>query len=326
MSVDLVGSLAGLEALAPEWEALHRADPRATLFQSPACGLAWARTHAADRVFAAAVREEGRLTGLLPLFTWEGAALLAGTGPTDFNDGAFAPDAPEAAALALAAGCAEARRRGADRVELRQLRPVSALLAAPAPRGWSDEPGEDETCPVSPLTGTDGLGAMLAKPRKKLDYTRRKAERAGGWTVEVADAAGVGAALDVLFDLHARRWALEGEPGVLGDPLMQGFLRDAAPGWRAEGSLRLRTLRLADGAPAAVLLALQDAAAVHMYLTGFDPAHVALGPGTLLIAETLEGAAREGCGEARWLRGREPYKYGWGAVDAPTLRRTLRPL
>lgn len=325
MSVEILPDLQALEALAPEWAALHRADPRATPFQSPACLLAWARGHAADRSFAAAVREGGRLAGLLPLFTWEGAALLAGTGPTDFNDGVFAPDAPEAAALALAAACAEALRRGAERVELRQLRPGSALLAAPAPPGWREAAGEDETCPASPLTGEDGLGAMLAKPRKKLDYTRRKAERAGGWSVELADAAGIAPALDALFDLHRRRWTAEGEPGVLADPLMRGFLRGAAPGWLAEGALRLRTLRLADGAPAAVLLALQDDRAVHMYLTGFDPAHVALGPGTLLIAETLEGAAREGCAEARWLRGREPYKYGWGAVDRPTLRRTLRP-
>ena len=325
MSVEIVPGLAALEALAPEWAALHRADPRATPFQSSACLLAWARGHAADRMFAAAVREGGRLTGLLPMFTWEGAALLAGTGPTDFNDGVFAPDAQDAPVLALEAACAQALRRGAGRVELRQLRPQSLLLSAPAPAGWRDEAAEDETCPASPLLGEDGLSAMLPKPHKKLDYTRRKAERAGGWTVELADAAGVDAALDALFDLHARRWTAEGEAGVLGDPLMQGFLRAAAPGWLAEGSLRLRTLRLADGASAAVLLALQDARAVHMYLTGFDPAHTALGPGTLLIAETLEGAAREGCGEARWLRGREPYKYGWGAVDRPTHRRTLRP-
>ena len=322
MSVEIVPDLAGLEALAPAWAALWAADPGTTPFQHPACQLAWARTHAPDRTFAAVAREGDRLTGVAAAFTWEGAALLAGTGPTDYGGGTFSPEADAAQLLALLAE--EGRRRGAARLDLRQLRPGDPLLAVPSPPGWTETCEADEVCPVSPLTGADGLGAVPGRAAQRLGWTGRKAERAGGFTVELATPETAGAHVEQLFGFHRARWNALGEPGVLDAPLMQGFLREAVPALVAAGVARLRTLSLA-GRPAATLLALQGAGAVHMYLTGFDPEQAALGPGALLIAATLRGAFADGCTEARWLRGQEPYKYRWGAEDRPTWRRVLTP-
>ena len=324
MTVEIVADFAGLEALAPEWTALWAADASTTPFQHPACQLAWARTHAPDRTFAAVARAGARLTAVAAGFTWEGAALLAGTGPTDYGGGVFAPG-PERdadAGAVLAALAEEGRRRGGGSLDLRQLRPGDPLLDAPAPPGWTERREPDEVCPVSPLTGDDGLGAVPGRAAQRLGWTGRKAERAGGFTVELATPATAGVHLEQLSAFHRARWNAQGEPGVLDDPLMQAFLREAVPAWVEAGVARLRTLSLA-GTPAATLLALQGGGAVHMYLTGFDPAQAALGPGALLIAATLRGAHDEGCTEARWLRGREPYKYRWGAEDRPTWRRIL---
>jgi hypothetical protein len=48
---------------------------------------------------------------------------------------------------------------------------------------------------------------------------------------------------------------------------------------------------------------------------GFEPAScVAV---RLLVARTIERAADEGAFVLDFLRGREPYKYEWGAVDRP---------
>lgn len=323
MTVGIVADLAALEALAPEWAALWAADRGATPFQHPACQLAWARTHAPDRTFAAVARDAaGRLSSIAAAFTWEGAALLAGTGPTDYGGGVFAPGADAGAVLSALAE--EGRRRGADRLDLRQLRPGDQLLDASAPPGWTEAREADEVCPVSPLTGADGLGAVPGRAAQRLGWTGRKAERAGGFDVELATPETAPAHLEQLFAFHRARWNALGEPGVLDDPLMQAFLREAVPALVEAGVGRLRTLSLA-GRPAATLLALEGAGAVHMYLTGFDPEQAALGPGALLIAATLRGAFESGCTEARWLRGQEPYKYRWGAEDRPTFRRILLP-
>jgi CelD/BcsL family acetyltransferase involved in cellulose biosynthesis len=45
----------------------------------------------------------------------------------------------------------------------------------------------------------------------------------------------------------------------------------------------------------------------------------------LIVAHAIEQAIREGAGEMDFLRGREPYKYRWGAVDRSSYGRTLRP-
>ncbi len=322
MSVRIVADLPALEALAPAWADLWAQDAGATPFQHPACQLAWARSHASDRTFAAVQEGPDGLAAVAAAFTWEGAALLAGTGPTDYGAAVLGPGADVPGLLAALAG--EGARRGAAALDLRQLRPGDPLSDLPAPPGWRERREPDEVCPVSPLAGADGLAAMTASAAKKLAYTRRKAERAGGWTVELATGETAPGHIERLFAFHHARWAAAGEPGVLDDPLLRAFLREAAPALVAAGVGRLRTLSLA-GEPAAVLLALEGADAVHMYLTGFDPAFTALGPGTLLIAETLSAAAAAGCTQACWLRGREPYKYGWGAEDRPTWRRVLTP-
>jgi len=85
------------------------------------------------------------------------------------------------------------------------------------------------------------------------------------------------------------------------------------------GLLRLNGMRL-DGELIAVLYCLADPPnrpepRWYDYIGGFDPRHSALAPGTLLIAHAVECALAEGAVAFDFLRGAEPYKYRWGAVD-----------
>jgi CelD/BcsL family acetyltransferase involved in cellulose biosynthesis len=80
----------------------------------------------------------------------------------------------------------------------------------------------------------------------------------------------------------------------------------------------------------AVLYALIDppqrpARRVYLYISGFDPALDRLSPGMLLVGHALEQAVNEGFATLDFLRGQEPYKYFWGAADAPIFRRILHP-
>jgi hypothetical protein len=42
-----------------------------------------------------------------------------------------------------------------------------------------------------------------------------------------------------------------------------------------------------------------------------------------VLGEAIDAAWRDGATEFEFLRGREPYKYLWGAVDRATFRRQL---
>lgn len=318
LRIDTAADLGALETLHAEWAALWAEDPVCTPFGHPGWLLPWARTHAPDRTRAVVLREDGRLTGLLPWFTWQGAILLAGAGVSDYGEGVFGR--PELAHAALAALAAEAD----GPIELQQLKPGSPLAQATVPEGWAESAEAGEVCPVAPISGPEGVGAMPGKWRRKLGYTRRRAADQGGWTSERATAETLAEIGEGLLRLHRMRWETRGETGVFDEDHTVRHIREAFPELLEAGLLRLHALRH-KGAIAAVVFALEGKGALHFYISGFDPALTELGPGTLLLGDIFAEAAREGLSEADFLRGQERYKYHWGAADRPTLRRVLRP-
>lgn len=109
---------------------------------------------------------------------------------------------------------------------------------------------------------------------------------------------------------------------MLADPLLSALLRDALPKLADAGLLRLYRCRFA-GEIIAVLFAMHREGRACYCLSGFDPAHRALSPGTVLIGTAIEQAAQEGSAEFDFLRGQEPYRHDWGATDRRRFRRTL---
>jgi CelD/BcsL family acetyltransferase involved in cellulose biosynthesis len=309
-----------LEQAAGEWAELWRRCPGATPFQAPEWLLPWARRYAPGRAGAAALRRDGRLDGLAPVFTWRGAMLLAGTGPSDRADWLLAPEA-EGLADRLLAALPTVPCGSFERIELRQLSPGSTLVSAAVPTGWADERGADEPCLVAPLGGEDGLGRATKSCRSNWRYAMRRIARDGG-AVERLPEAEAAAGMADLARLHGLRWQARGEPGVLADPLLDGFLREAAPELARSGLLRLYRLRLG-AETVAVLFALAGRRAHHYYLGGFDPRFGALGPLAALTGWAMGRAEGEGAAEFDFLRGGEPYKRRWGAEERPTIRRVL---
>ena len=64
----------------------------------------------------------------------------------------------------------------------------------------------------------------------------------------------------------------------------------------------------------------EDAEAWYLYNAGVDPEARELSPGVLLSALALQAAIGAGRRRFDYLRGDEPYKYEWGAVDEPIQR------
>jgi CelD/BcsL family acetyltransferase involved in cellulose biosynthesis len=263
------------------------------------------------------MRRAGRLIGILPLFLVDDAygrrLMPMGAGISDYLDGVFDAGVGSAEAALLIAALQEWRA-----LDLPQLPPASPLLDAPAPDAWSDDRRAAEPCPVISLPAV-----LPRRMRQNLRYYRRRVEQVG---IVHAIAAGRDEALlllESLFMLHGARWRSCGSPGVLGDETVRQFHRQAVPALADLGLLRMHVLRR-DGTPIAVGYMLAAKARTYDYITGFDPDIAALGAGTVLVGCAIEAAAAEGAREFDFLRGREAYKYRWGARDRPTFGRCLR--
>lgn len=305
MTIEVLDSTAAVRSVAPEWQALWTREGRSA-FQSPLWLLPWWDAFGTQAPRVAVLREGGVLRGVLAGYVLDDKVLAMGAGTTDYLDALGAQAVPMLGAL-----LGRAARDGVRRCDLMEVPPGSALRGAVVP-GWLGAWSEGEACPVL------RLGDEPAGIRRKLRMNRNRAAREGGWTVATAGAEG----LELLVDLHQHRWAQDGAPGVLCDPAVLAFHRAAAPGLLAAGLLRLCVLQVG-GRAAAAIMALLAPGRIEFYLSGYDTAQAFVSPGMLLLGAMLEQAAAEGRTEAHFLRGREGYKYAWGAKDRLNARCSL---
>jgi CelD/BcsL family acetyltransferase involved in cellulose biosynthesis len=326
-----VDSTEALERLRGDWTQLWARCPSASAFLAPQWLLPWWRRLGQGTLATVAVRStaDDVLVALAPLYVYRQPATGArhlfpvGIGTTDHLDVLLRPGWEDAALAAIVSHLAE--RADWDVLEFPQLRRDAALLRAPFPPGWRRDIVEGEPSPLLPLRGASALPVPPAMAQN-LRTARHRAARAGTLTHELADARTLAEVLDALAGLHASRWSQRGDAGVLADPAVLAFHREAAPALLDAGLLRLHALRL-DGEVIAALHCLADPPSScerrhSYYIGGFDPRHAALSPGTLLIGHAIEHALRDGAAGFDFLRGAEPYKYRWGAVDQPMF--TLR--
>jgi CelD/BcsL family acetyltransferase involved in cellulose biosynthesis len=183
---------------------------------------------------------------------------------------------------------------------------------------------EQSACPLLEAPpGSSGPLRFPLKKRRNIRLARNRCERRGAVRIARAEGADAARAFEHLLRLHEARWRLRGEPGVLASDAVQTFHREALPRIEAAGLLRLYTLSIADTV-AAVYYTLLSGSRAYLYLTGFNPEYDAESPGVLLMTHVIQEAVAEGCHEIDFLRGQEPYKYGWGAVDRHNLKRSIR--
>lgn len=315
-----------LSALASEWGDLWRRCPRATPFQAPEWALAWWREFGGGGLWVLLMRsDDGTLVGLAPLYlqTADGHRVvrLLGAGLSDYLDLLAAPGWETAVAEAAVAEI-QAHPERWDEAEFQQLPADSALLGVNL--GFPDEITAGEPCPVAalpPAGAAEGMGS--ARLRANLAADRRRLDRdAGPVTIEAAAASTLSGLIDELYRLHTARWQARGEAGVVAASSVAVFHRAAASGLFARGVARIYALRAA-GRVLAVYYGFVHRSRAWYYLGGFDPAWRAYGVGSQVIAHAAAAAATEGATRFDFLRGREPYKYRWGARDCATFCRRL---
>jgi CelD/BcsL family acetyltransferase involved in cellulose biosynthesis len=334
VSLEEATTTGDLERLRPEWSALWARCPAATPFQSPEWLIPWWRHLGEGALWTLALRSEGRLAGLVPLYVYtepgssERQLFLVGIGTTDYVDGLFDRGFERPGMEGVFAHL-EAERHRWDVADFQPVRSGSPLLEAPAPAGWSDDVMGLDVCPVLTLPPTvEGLaGCVPSRLLHNLRYYWRRAEKLGRVSVERATAETLDELREALLRLHAARWSTRGLPGVLADGAVERMHQEALPSLLSLGVLRLYALRLDDRIIACYYGFVENGSAdrrAYYYLSGFDPEYAPLSPGTLIIGHAVREAIREGAKEFDFLRGQESYKYLWGANDTYTHRRWLR--
>ncbi|HEU0052458.1 MAG TPA: GNAT family N-acetyltransferase [Longimicrobium sp.] len=325
LATEAIVSGEALNALRGEWSALWERSA-ATPFQSPEWLLAWWRHFGGAGLRALAVRREGELIGLAPLFVHgfpDGTRQVTpvGNGLSDHVD-LLAARGREGEVADAALGWLAEHTDEWDTADFRDLPAGSALLGAPLPDGIAA--AEEEEVPAPALRLASALeDAVPSAFLKKLRYYRRRLEREHTVETVRADGDNWRPLFDALVALHSARWLRRGERGMFDDRATRLFHREVIAAFAARGWLRMYALLL-DGRIVAVHYGFAAKGRAYYYLGGFDPAFERLSVGTVLVGHAIEEAAREGCREMDFLRGREPYKYAWGAIDRSQRRLRLR--
>ena len=166
---------------------------------------------------------------------------------------------------------------------------------------------------------TDSLPRQL---QHNLKYYWRKLANLGQVKIEQANENNFAELFEALLSLHEARWRMNELSGVLCDCEVRNFHHDAAFGLLSHDALRMYALRL-DARIIASLYAFHHGRCTYYYLSGFDPQFRRYSPGTILVAHAIREAIREGDVSFDFLRGREDYKYRWGARDRPIYRKQV---
>jgi CelD/BcsL family acetyltransferase involved in cellulose biosynthesis len=253
---------------------------------------------------------DGELVAILPLYMYARGRLriarFLGHGPGDELGPVCRPADRPLAARAL--------QRVADEWGLHLL--VADSL--PGDSAWRALGGtrlEAEASPVIRLETTSWDEFVAGKSRNFRQQSGKLTRRLSrAYRVEIREADDpdrIERDLDLLFELHGRRWRT-GESRFAGVdmPFQRAFARRAFDlGW-----LRLRFLEV-DGRPAATGYVLRFGDVDADYQNGRDPAFERDSVGFVLLNHAVRSAVESGRREYRFLRGGEGYKYRFATHD-----------
>jgi CelD/BcsL family acetyltransferase involved in cellulose biosynthesis len=270
-------------------------------------------------VCALAFWQEGKLAGIAPwqivteAETGERQLVLLGTGITDYLDVLVDPEFAGSCETEIRRWLAENRHRWTV-ADFQQLKSGAFLLEMPTSDDVITDIAAQEVCPVLDLPASleDLPRYVPVNMLTKLNVARRKLRKLGQVRIEQAGPEDFESKYETLLRLHAARWGLKHANGVLAAPEVRAFHRNAASSMLASDCLRLHELSVGRQ-PVASLYAFRGPGAVYFYLGGFDPGFAAYSPGMILLGEAIEAAVRERAASFDFLRGRETYKYMWGA-------------
>lgn len=312
LEIEVIETENGLEALAPEWQALFAQCSPRTPSKSPAWQMAWWRHFGARRSLACrhdmqvfVLRDSsGVLVAVAPMMRTS----RPGFGPALVREmqffGADAYVTQLRGPLCRREHLAEVGRalaahlragKGHDLVQWRGLAPGACALE----QGERQASLEDvDSCVIMHENWEAFHGALPKKTRKHLRKSRNDLKAAG---IEIAFRVAtapedVAEGLAAFYDLHGRRAALTDvtrHPNVFAKEGARGFLDEYCAQMARAGDLRLFQIRVG-GRIVAVRLGFAFGDELYLYFSGYDPEYGAYSIMTTLMAEALQWAHENG--------------------------------
>jgi CelD/BcsL family acetyltransferase involved in cellulose biosynthesis len=272
--------------------------------------------------------------GLTPVPATAKAIFFGASYHADYATVLAAPEDLRSAAAAVAGYLADSPGGDWDAVDLRRLRCADpagdalavALGAREIASGWTLNVDREDVCPVVTLPDVDDielyLGTLGKKERHEVRRKMRRAEAVG--EVRLRESTDPLAELDVFIDLHQKRWGDDGLfPPTKGGDQSRVFIRRLFELFGPDGGLGLTFLTVGSRTIAAGVH-FETADSLLFYNAGIDPDARALSPGVVMTHAYIKRAMERGLRRFDFLRGDEPYKYEWGAVDEPIQRLLVR--
>lgn len=303
--------LSSVDEVRAEWSELAQAsgNPFATVEWSDAW-LAGPGKHARLRLFAG-LRNDGTVAAIVPLVVVRGRYVrkvrFLGFGVANELGPIAAPNDLELGAQALRLALAETERDwdvfvGENLQSSEWASRLEAELVARRGNLFVRGPWE---------TWDDYLATKSRSLRKELRQKERRLRERGLQYRTVSSPEELPAALDVLFELHRRRWGADAATGFTGQ---EAFHRTFAATALARGWLRLRLLELG-GRAVAANYSFRVGSREWSYQHGRDPQLEHDSVGLLILGHAIREAFGEGAAEFRLGPGRQEYKLRFADGD-----------
>ena len=316
-------------ALSQDWEQILRDTPGLTIFSTPEWLRAWWKAFGQSKRLVALSfsNAAGETIGLAPLYI-DGSK---GLNPTSVRRLRFVGDGSDDSdnldlifRSGQEAACSEAlltrleSESGWDVCELNTLgvdsNAAKAMLASLKKRGW---PTKQRTRPSSAVPLPDTWEAYLSQLSREHSggitrYTKRLGRHFDVRIFKCATEEELQPALEVLFDLHQKRWQSQGKPGNFAGTERRQFYYEMSRGFLRQGWLELWVMEL-NGKAAAAQFAFRYGNTVYQLQEGLDPQHYSDRAGTVLRAHILKQLIAEGVRSYDFLGGADAHKLSWGA-------------
>ncbi|MBN2293690.1 MAG: GNAT family N-acetyltransferase [Pirellulales bacterium] len=160
------------------------------------------------------------------------------------------------------------------------------------------------------------------KPFHRIEHrllgTGRTVLRTAQTAEEVAES------MEILIDLHKRRFMFKGRQTSYGSERFWNFHRDLAQRMLRSGHLLLHVLDI-DGVPAAAEYQFAGGGTRYAYQAGIDPDRLKLSPGRVIMVALVRWAISQGYHTLDLMRGDEAYKAHWRAKPHECLEIRIVP-
>ena len=320
LAVEVATDAAGLEALAPAWRTLL-SDRH--FFVGPDWVRSWLEGPGhRQRPHVVAVREGDRLVGLLPLACRRGVLTTCGADEGLAHVDVVAEPGRAAAVADVVLAHLDGERWA--RWRMHRVAEGGALHAALRARA-ARQPVLERFVGACPYVEHHGDWASFLKDLSKHQrheatrQLRRFFEGPDATVRWVTDPKDVDAALDVVFDLHTRRFEALGRPTAFARPEVRAFHGVLAHRLADRGALMLGVL--ADGGrPVAAAYGAHLGGTTSFFNAGIDPAFARAGAGVVLRCLVLKDAVlAAGRHELDLLEGCQEWKLRWATGVRPML-------